>query len=330
MRFVLTISFVSCLAAPSFVGAQQAGSTYGLTEQTTVENTSPEVDASTPRPPKLVSVRSNRQAIADIENASGAPSLGIESSDGSSYPVFLQGIAKPKRDSVLKPAAAGTVVEIHVREGQWVEAGQPLLTLDNEVSLASVEVAAKAAGARSAILQSELAVEDAAAQLARMEAGLQTGAANQFEIDTKRNEYEQAIANLEKQIETRQQAQAELQLARAQLALRTLKAPFAGQVLQIDAPLGSSIEPTETAIRIADLSELTVEMHLPLSFFGVFEQGDSYLLEAAAPVNRSLTAVAEYVSPVVEPTSGTFRVSFSIDNTQGTLPSGFELRLPAE
>ena len=33
---------------------------------------------------------------------------------------------------------------------------------------------------------------------------------------------------------------------------------------------------------------------------------------------------------VVEPTSGTFRVSFSIDNTQGTLPSGFELRLPAE
>ena len=109
-----------------------------------------------------------------------------------------------------------------------------------------------------------------------------------------------------------------------------MKAPFAGQVLQIDAPLGSSIEPTETAIRIADLNELTVEMHLPLSFFGVFEQGESYVLQADAPVNKALTAIAEYVSPVVEPTSGTFRVSFSIDNAQGTLPAGFELRLPAE
>jgi RND family efflux transporter MFP subunit len=281
------------------------------------------------RPPKLVSIRSNGKALRDVnEGGQGSPSGSIV--DPSSYPVYLQGIAKPQRDSVLKPQAAGTVVEIHVHEGQWVQKDQPLLTLDSAVARASVKVAAKAAAAKSAILQAELEVEAVAAQLARMEAGLQSNAASQFEVEAKRNEYEQAIAKLERQVEAREQAQAELQLAQAQLEQRTLKAPFAGQVLQIDAQLGSSIEPTETAIRIADLKELSVEMHLPLSFFGVFEQNESYLLHAAAPVNAALSGVAKYVSPVVEPTSGTFRVSFSIDNSQEALPAGFELRLPLE
>lgn len=328
MRFVI-ITCCSLLATPLLVCAQQTESPAVFDERATIASASDAPLASTPRPPKLVSIRSSHQALAD-RNAIGRSLANETSVDPSSYPVFLQGIAKPQRDSVLKPAAAGTVVAIHVQEGQWVMKGQPLLTLDNEVARASVQVAAKAAAAESAILQAELAVEAAAAQLARMEAGLQSNAASQFEVEAKRNEYEQAIANLERQVDARKRAQAELQLAQAQLDLRTLKAPFAGQVLQIDATLGSSIDPTETAIRIADLKELTVEMHLPLSFFGVFEQNESYVLHAAAPVNRALTGVAKYVSPVVEPTSGTFRVSFSIDNSQETLPAGFELRLPTE
>ena len=142
---------------------------------------------------------------------------------------------------------------------------------------------------------------------------------------TKKSQYEQAVAAYEQQVELAKSAAAELKLAEAQREMLTLRAPFDGEVLKIGVKLGNTVDPTEVAVRVADMNRLSVEMHLPLSMFGNVLEGNDYLFRAGSPVQASVAAQATFISKVVEPTSGTFRARFLIDNSAQSLPAGFEV-----
>ncbi len=238
---------------------------------------------------------------------------------------FLQGIAKAKYDAQLRLTEQGTITAIHVKEGDWVKAGTPLLTIDDSAARAAVVVARAAAEAHAATDHAELAMKQAQTIVSRTRIALHANAATEFELQSKENLLEQANANYELQLEQRKQAQAQLVLAEEQLKKRTLYAPFDGRVIQIHAGLGNTLDPTQVAVHVAELNELEVEMHLPVSLFNTIATGDVRELRAEAPVKSVLKAKVVYVAPVVEPTSATFRTVFSIDNTALTLPAGFEV-----
>ena len=238
---------------------------------------------------------------------------------------FLQGIAKAKFDAQLRPADQGTITAIHVKEGEWVKAGTPLLTIDDSAARAAMIVAKASAEAHAAADHAESAMKQARTIVSRTRIALHANAASEFELMSKENQLEQASANYELQLEQQKQAQAQLALAEEQLKRRTLCAPFDGRVIQIHAGLGNTIDPTQVAAHVAKLNELEVEMHLPVSLFNTIEAGETRELRASAPVNSVLKAKVVYVAPVVEPTSATFRVVFSIDNEALVLPSGFEV-----
>jgi RND family efflux transporter MFP subunit len=238
---------------------------------------------------------------------------------------FLQGIAKAKLDALLRPAEQGTVTAVHVQEGEWVTAGTPLVTIDDSAARAAMVVAKASAEAHAAADQAELVMKQARTIVSRTRIAMHANAASEFELLAKENQLDQATANYELQLEQQQQAQAQLALAEEQLKRRTLTAPFDGRVIQIHSGLGNTIDPTQAAVHVAKLNELEVEMHLPVSLFNTIKAGETRELRAAAPVNSVLKARVVYVAPVVEPTSATFRVVFTIDNDALALPSGFEV-----
>lgn len=237
----------------------------------------------------------------------------------------LQGITKPSQDAELKVTTPGVVTRVHVREGDWVKAGDPLVTLDDRVAAAAVEVAKNAAESKAAVQQAEWALKAAHSILIRTEIAVRTQAASQFELQAKTNEYEQAHAAYELQVELSKKAVAELRLAEAELEQKTLRAPFAGQVLAIKAKLGNTLDLEDVAVRVADLSQLRVEMHLPIHLLGSIQKNRIYQLQANAPVDAVIPAFVQFASPVLEPTSGTFRTVFSVDNSDSQLPAGIEL-----
>ncbi|MFN3190539.1 MAG: efflux RND transporter periplasmic adaptor subunit [Aureliella sp.] len=271
------------------------------------------------------SFAADTNGIGTTNAATTSPSSDVASPQTKLGKMFLQGIALPSRDATLRPLAPGTVQAIHVTEGQAVQAGQPLVTLDNRAAQAAVDVARIAAQSESAVLQAELAMRAAQSQLARTEIALRAGASTDVELMVKQNDYEQSLATYEQQIELRKQAQAELKRAQVELERLTLRAPFDGTVVQISAKLGNSIDISEPAVRIADLNTLSVEMHLPLQYFGKIRSQEVYVLSASAPVDKPIPAIAKFVSPIVEPTSNTFRVKFLARNVDGSLPAGFEV-----
>ena len=149
-------------------------------------------------------------------------------------------------------------------------------------------------------------------------------------MDAKISEYESALANRDLQMELQTLANAKLAEANAAYESLTLKAPFNGLVIQIHPNLGDSIDATRPAVTVVQLDKLEVEMHLPVDLYRKVSVEKDYELKAYAPVNRVLNATAQFVSPIIEPTSGTFRCVFRLDNSEYSLPAGFQVQFVDE
>jgi len=259
------------------------------------------------------------------DSTSGITSEELLQALSSKQQRFLQGIVLPWQDGSLTVTTPSIVTKIHVQEGQWVEAGDPILSFDDRVARATVEVARRSVEGTSAMEQAELQMQAAQSLLLRTQTAYRAGASSDFEMDAKRNEYNQALAAYQLQVESHRKAEAELSLADAELELKTIRAPFSGTVVHIPAKVGNALQAGDEAARVVSMTRLRVDLHMPTVLFGKVVGGQTLELQASSPVNRLVRAKVLYVSPVVEPTSGTFRVAFSIDNSARQLPSGFEV-----
>src|SRR5690606_714571 len=121
----------------------------------------------------------------------------------NSATVRAVGTGEAIRTVTLYPRAAGEVVEVGFEPGQKVEAGQPIIRLDD----AEEELAVRLAQVR---------ISDARQLLQRYERAVRGGGVSATEVDNARTTLEEA----------------RIQLAQAELALerRTVVAPFSGVV----------------------------------------------------------------------------------------------------
>lgn len=241
--------------------------------------------------------------------------------------VVLQGVVRPVEVAELHFTQAGQVSVIHAVEGSPVRKMDPILSIEHRRALIDYK-SSKLESERIAELRiAELAVQQKKKEWEMVEQAFASNAVNPVEREFKKLEYDQAIAALALRNEEQAKAVLAMEAAEAELDRYTLKAPFDGIVVQVRAKVGKSIAVGDPIVTVANLARLEVEMHLPISYFGSIEQGGRAVLLAQAPVNRPLEATATFVSSVIDPTSSTFRAIFTIDNSQGALPSGFCVEL---
>lgn len=248
---------------------------------------------------------------------------GGDQSDFSASIDRLHGIARASFHSDMRSSVPSVVTEVHVAEGQWVKKGDILLTLSDGVAKANVKAAQAAANQESTVEAAKLLWQLAENQMKRLQQAYKERASTEFELEEKNAEYEQSRATYFSTIEKVNAAKAKLEVAQAELEKFRLRAPFDGQVLQIDKGLGNPVDMSEKALTIVDARVLRVEIFMPLRLFRSIQVDTDYVMRAQQPVNRSLTAKARYVAPAVDSTSGTFRCVFEIDNRELELPSGF-------
>lgn len=143
------------------------------------------------------------------------------------------------------------VAEVFVRVGDTVAQGDRLVQLDPSAATASVDMASAQVRERTSELRSAEATARAAKKrLKRLQAG---------QAWLSRQELEQAgeaVRVAEAQLEA---AKANLGVGRASLrgqrlrqARQTLVAPFAGEVVALDADVGDSVTPGQTVVRMFD------------------------------------------------------------------------------
>ncbi|MBP9208495.1 MAG: efflux RND transporter periplasmic adaptor subunit [Kofleriaceae bacterium] len=233
------------------------------------------------------------------------------------------GVIEPHApESRLGAAVSGRVATVAVVDGQKVAAGDVLIELDVAVeraALAAAEAEAGAAraqlarvarGSRREDISAALADADTARARAELSRGVAdrlakvgaSGAATVDEVERARRQAE-ADAAAARASAARGQAvvagsrREDVQLARAQLAAAearrdqaaaaieraTVRAPFAGEVLQVKVRVGEFFQPgTEPLVVLADTSQLRVRMDVDERDVGKVALGAEVVVRANA------------------------------------------------
>lgn len=187
---------------------------------------------------------------------------------GSAAASGFDGVVEAVRQTVIAAQVPGAVVELAVKVGDRVSAGQLLLRID----------------ARSA--DQAVAASDAQVQAARAALTLASQAFNrQQQLFQKQYISQAALERAESEFKSAQ-AQANAQLAQAgaartQTGLHVVRAPYAGVVAELAVALGDMAMPGRPLLTLYDPSALRVSASVPQSVATRLAAGDLPKLELA-------------------------------------------------
>ena len=215
--------------------------------------------------------------------------------------VVLPALGSPVADGRVAVAVpfGGTVVVVHVVEGQSVKKGQPVVTLFSRDVLA----------AQSALSQARAEYEMTAAEAHRMTTLAEGGIVAGARLDEAKAHLFQAKARLEEQNRL-------VSLVKAlprQLGHYQLMAPITGRVSKLGATPGSGIEVMTSAVTVDSTDRLWLEAQLPSDLATSVKTGQSVTVEG---VRGNVVAVGS----AIDPKTRALLIRAEISGTTGMLP----------
>lgn len=187
----------------------------------------------------------------------------------SPYPAFIAGAgiieAKSQNISIGTPLP-GIVQSVAVKVGDKVSAGLVLFKLDDRETLAELAVRkANVAKAKAAVGETEAAVTDSKTLLHLIEAVTDKRAISTEEADRRRNAHLISKARLESAKAQVLQTEAELAAVKTTLERLVIRAPVAGEVLQVNIRPGefaSTGMTSQPLLMLGDLEQLHVRVDI--------------------------------------------------------------------
>lgn len=218
--------------------------------------------------------------------------------------------------------------EIHVKDGQWVKAGDLLVTLDQERLRQEVvrsELALSAA--RQDLKNAQATFDKQSRTFKRREELHAQGIVSSEEFQQEKLNLENATTQLERAKVGIRQAEASLAQVQDMLSKTVIRAPMTGQVTGLKAEKGETAIAGQTNLAgavlmvVSDLSEMLAEIKVG--------ELDVVKVKVGQPAEVTVDAVPGKVFPgtVVTVASGTDRPSVSYGNTQETQSYKVRVRL---
>jgi membrane fusion protein, multidrug efflux system len=202
----------------------------------------------------------------------------------------------------------GVIETIHVERGAAVTRGQPLCTLELKEFDQDV-------------LQAKEQMGLAKAELDRAEALTSGGVGSRADLDTRRAQYAVAVAAWQK--------------AKAIRDYAVIRAPFTGIVTEKQARVGQKVVDIQNIplFKITAFEPLLARIYVPEKELLQVHRGAAVdVLPVNFPQART-TGTIEFISPTVDPASGTFQVVIRVrrEPSRTVLRPGLsvEIRLPA-
>src|SRR4051812_29783199 len=234
-------------------------------------------------------------------------------------------LIEPDRVAEVGSQVVGLVERIHVERGDAVEAGQPLINLRADVERANAAAAETRARIDADVLAARASLDLAEQKVKRAEALVAQGFVSDQAVEQARGEAEVARQKLS-QVRGQQRIWGEeRRVADAQLALRTVKSPFAGVVVERYVNPGERVE-ERPLLRVAVIDPLRVELMVPTAQYGTLAAGDTVAIRPELPGEEAVVATVRHVDRVLDAASNTFRVRLTLPNPQNRLPAGLRCK----
>jgi RND family efflux transporter MFP subunit len=236
-------------------------------------------------------------------------------------------LIEPDRTADLGSQVIGVVGDVRVERGDRVGANDVLVTLRAEVETANARVAASRAQVEADVLAARANLDLAQQKLRRAEALVAQNFVSAQAVEQARGELEVARQKLNQSVAEQQISRDEHRVAEAQRALRTVRAPFAGVVVERFVNAGERVE-EKPMLRVAVIDPLRVELMVPTSQYGALAAGDKVTIHPELPGAAAVVATVRNVDTVLDAASNSFRVRLTLPNPNYRLPAG--LRCKAE
>ncbi len=229
------------------------------------------------------------------------PVAGAPAQRGT-FVIWVQatGRAAAIRQAALHAEVAGPVVQVPVREGGSVRAGQLIARIDSALfelnrRKAEAQLARAQADYRDRTLFDDRiedpAVREERARQARIRAGL--------------DEMEATLA------------EAEYELAKTRIG-----APFSGRVANLAVAPGSRVSPGDSVATVIDLSQVEIDAEVLHSELPYVEVGREAIVTFPAIPGQRFTGRVATVNPLIDPETQTARVTVRLANPESKIVPG--------
>ena len=189
----------------------------------------------------------------------------------------------------------GEVVSIEVEEGDKVEAGQLMARLDGD--------------------RLRLEVERNRANVAKLRQDYQRNVELHEKGLISTGTFESQRYELEA-------LQAALDLAELDLSYTQIRAPIDGVIAERMIKVGNTIKINDPVFQVTRLDPLLADLFVPERDFNKLAAGLVAHLRVDALPGRFFTGVIARISPVVDPQTGTFKVTIEVEDPSGALKPG--------
>jgi membrane fusion protein, multidrug efflux system len=212
----------------------------------------------------------------------------------------------------LRPQVTNTVSAVHVKEGQFVKAGQLLFTLDDRNDQANL------ARARAQQKRDEATQADLERQYKRSQELLAQNFISKSATDA-------TLSQLEAQRAAVAADRAAVQSAQVALGYATLRAPIAGRIGAVNIYPGTLVQPTLSLVTVTQLDPIAVSFPVPEANLQDLLAAARSRAKVEALVGgrkEPLAGVLNFVDNTVDPQIGTVRAKAVFDNADQSLWPG--------
>jgi membrane fusion protein, heavy metal efflux system len=262
--------------------------------------------------------------ISGQEELLSSQQPGLKTGNAQSRQV-LGCVIEPDETAEIGSPVVGVVSSIVSERGDRVERDQELAHLRANVEQASVEVAQARTQADAEVRAAQTNADFLRQKLARAQELVALNFVSKEALEQARTDSRLAVERLAQAREQQHVWQRELNLANAQLQMRTIRAPFDGIIVDRYVSVGERIE-DEPLFRIVKTDPLRVEIVAPSTMFGTVSMGTVVTVMPELPNAPALLAEVVLVDSVIDGASNTFRVRATLPNPGGAMPSGLRCR----
>ncbi|MGJ3254069.1 MAG: efflux RND transporter periplasmic adaptor subunit [Elainellaceae cyanobacterium] len=266
------------------------------------------------------------------------------------------GTTAPIQQVNLRARVEGQLVSLAVNVGDFVEAGQTLGRIDDDLLITDVnEAQAELAALQSEVAQTQAQVDNAQALVeqarveyqqaqadnARLQSLAADGAVSQQQADlaeTAMKTAEQSLRSAQQGVQTQQQAvvaaqgrvnaqQAVVAQTEEQRSYTLLKSPITGSILERITEAGSMLQPGDEIVRLGDFSTVKIIVQASELDLAQIRVGQSVDVSFDAFPGRSFTGEVARISPAADPVARLVPVEVTLPNPNGQIGSGLLARV---
>ena len=260
---------------------------------------------------------SSASAPASAARATGAPvSVTTVVAKKRDFAVNLEaiGTVTPVASVDVKPQTNSVVTRVHIKEGQFVKAGELLFTLDPRPDEANV------AKVRAQMVKDEAVLADAQRQLVRSRDLMVKNFISQGALDSIQAQVDAQLANLVAD-------RAALDAAQLALSYNGVRASGAGRLGAVNVFPGTAVQANQTAlVTITQLDPINISFSLPQRNLDAVLEGlksGGVTVSAKLPeLKGDIKGRLQFVDNAVDAATGTIKVKARFDNREFKLWPG--------